>query len=80
MRRVKVFLLVREKKNLRATTEKISRHFSQKHEPQSQLLWFRNCQRSAEVRDRRLGVLFVLSCMIFTRCTGLLSGVSPQAV
>ncbi|ATR94271.1 DUF1661 domain-containing protein [Porphyromonas gingivalis] len=47
MRRVKVFLLVREKKNLRATTKKISRHFSQKHEPQSQLLWFRNCRRSA---------------------------------
>ncbi|BAK24232.1 hypothetical protein PGTDC60_0062 [Porphyromonas gingivalis TDC60] len=47
MRRVKVFLLVREKKNLRTKTKKISHHFSQKHEPQSQLLWFRNCRRSA---------------------------------
>ncbi|WP_369684679.1 DUF1661 domain-containing protein [Porphyromonas gulae] len=34
--------MAREKKKSRPKTKKFTRHFSQKHEPQSQLLRFQN--------------------------------------
>ncbi|MGP1557334.1 MAG: DUF1661 domain-containing protein [Porphyromonas gingivalis] len=51
--------MVREGKNSRATRKKFSRHFSRKHAPQSEQLWFEKI-RSEYIHPRARGVAMKL--------------------
>ncbi|MDH7903329.1 DUF1661 domain-containing protein [Porphyromonas gingivalis] len=51
--------MVREVKNSRATRKKFSRHFSRKHAPQSEQLWFEKI-RSEYIHPRARGVAMKL--------------------